>query len=137
MIFWEKYTPVHIHADESVENKEILDSFFATHEEIKAGIIFNSRAHVLGDYFQHQDIDKHFKLIGYDVIESNLSHLNNGYITHLIAQRPEVQGFNCVRALFRHLVLKEKKSNKSIICLLIYLSKRTLSTTITIFKGIN
>ena len=73
-----------------------------------SGIIFNSRAHVLGDYFQHQDIDKHFKLIGYDVIESNLSHLNNGYITHLIAQRPEVQGFNCVRALFRHLVLKEK-----------------------------
>lgn len=106
--FLGKIYPVHIHADESVENKEILDSFFATHEEIKAGIIFNSRAHVLGDYFQHQDIDKHFKLIGYDVIESNLSHLNNGYITHLIAQRPEVQGFNCVRALFRHLVLKEK-----------------------------
>ena len=73
--FLGKIYPVHIHADESVENKEILDSFFATHEEIKAGIIFNSRAHVLGDYFQHQDIDKHFKLIGYDVIESNLSHL--------------------------------------------------------------
>ena len=57
---------------------------------------------------QQQDIDKHVKLIGDDVIEANLSHLNNGYITHRIAQRPEVQVFNCVRALFRHLVLKEK-----------------------------
>ena len=27
---------------------------------------------------------------------------------NVIAQRPEVQGFNCIRALFRHLVLKEK-----------------------------
>lgn len=106
--FQGKIYPVHIHADESKENKDILDSFFATHAEIKAGIIFNSRAHVLGDYFQHPDVDIKFKLIGYDVIDSNIPYLDNGYITHLIAQRPEVQGFNCVRALFRYLVLKEK-----------------------------
>lgn len=103
-----KIYPVHIHADESNNNKEILDSFFASHEDVQAGIIFNSKAHVLGDYFQEQNNNKDFKLIGYDVIESNLAHLNNGYITHLIAQRPEVQGFNCIRALFRHLILKEK-----------------------------
>lgn len=106
--FLGKIFPVHIHADELNENKDILDSFFATHEEIQAGIIFNSRAHVLGDYFQQQDTDKRFRLIGYDVIDSNLNYLNSGHITHLIAQRPEVQGFNCVKALFRHLVLKEK-----------------------------
>lgn len=100
--FLGKIFPVHIHADESKENKDILDSFFATHEEIQAGIIFNSRAHVLGDYFRHRDTDKRFRLIGYDVIDSNLDYLNSGHITHLIAQRPEVQGFNCVRALFRH-----------------------------------
>ena len=31
-----------------------------------------------------------------------------GLITHLIAQRPEVQGYHCIKALFRHLILKEK-----------------------------
>lgn len=103
-----KIYPVHIHADESKENKDILDSFFSTHEDIQAGIIFNSRAHVLGDYFSHLKANRHFKLIGYDVIDSNLRYLNSGHITHLIAQRPEVQGFNCVRALFRDLVLNEK-----------------------------
>lgn len=100
--------PVHIHADEPELNKEILDTFFTTNEKIQAGIIFNSRAHLLGDYFQRRNVDKHFKLIGYDVIDSNIQFLNSGHITHLIAQRPEVQGFNCVRALFRHLILKEK-----------------------------
>lgn len=103
-----KIYPVHIHATEANENKDILDSFFATHEDIKAGIIFNSRAHLLGDYFRKQNTDRQFKLIGYDVIEPNLSYLDSGHITHLIAQRPEVQGFNCIRALFRHLILNEK-----------------------------
>lgn len=100
--------PVQLHADEQAKNKEMLDSFFESHQEVNAGIIFNSRAHLLGEYFNKRTPEKEFRLIGYDVIDSNIHHLNNGYITHLIAQRPEVQGFNCVRALFRHLILKEK-----------------------------
>lgn len=100
--------PVQLHADEQAKNQEMLDNFFESHEELKAGIIFNSRAHLLGEYFKKRMPEKAFKLIGYDVIDSNIHHLNDGHITHLIAQRPEVQGFNCVRALFRHLILKEK-----------------------------
>ena len=76
------------------------------HKEVNAGIIFNSRAHLLGKYFR--DKGEKFRLIGYDVIDPNITCLNDGSITHLIAQRPEVQGFNCIQALFRHLVLKEK-----------------------------
>lgn len=100
--------PVQLHADEPTKNIEVLNNFFSTHEEVRAGIIFNSRAHLLGDYFQTRTSDMGFRLIGYDVIEPNVHHLTHGYITHLIAQRPEVQGFNCVRALFRYLILKEK-----------------------------
>ena len=97
---------VQLHADEPDKNTSILNSFFNEHPEVNAGIIFNSRAHLLGKYFH--DKKEQFKLIGYDVIDPNVACLNEGTITHLIAQRPEVQGFNCIRALFRHLVLQEK-----------------------------
>ena len=97
---------VQLHADEPVENADILKEFTHTHEDVNTGIIFNSRAHLLGKYFK--ETGEAFKLIGYDVIDANIRYLESGHITHLIAQRPEVQGFNCVRALFRHLVLKEK-----------------------------
>ena len=97
---------VQLHADEPEKNISILNTFLEEHKEVNAGIIFNSRAHLLGKYFR--DKGEKFRLIGYDVIDPNITCLNDGSITHLIAQRPEVQGFNCIRALFRHLVLKEK-----------------------------
>lgn len=100
--------PVRIHADDMAENYKVLDNFFQEHPEIRAGIIFNSRSHLLGKYFSQRTGGNPFRLIGYDVIEDNITYLNEGYITHLIAQRPEVQGLNCIKALFRHLVLKEK-----------------------------
>lgn len=97
---------VQLHADEPRENAAILKEFTETHKDVNTGIIFNSRAHLLGKYFK--ETDSNFRLIGYDVIDENIHYLESGQITHLIAQRPEVQGFNSVRALFRHLVLKEK-----------------------------
>lgn len=98
--------PVRIHADNQDENFKILDNFFHDNPNIHAGIIFNSRAHQLGNYFkQHPHLS--FKLMGYDVIEENIRYLNSGHITHLIAQRPEVQGANAIKALFKHLVLHE------------------------------
>lgn len=99
--------PVHIYADDLERNLELLDSFFEQHTNVRAGIIFNSRVHILCDYFAHRQ-QNGFKLIGYDILAQNVNYLNSGIVTHLIAQRPEVQGFNSIRALFRILVLKEE-----------------------------
>lgn len=100
--------PLHFQADDKLSNWNLLTSFFEQHKNVHAGIIFNSRAHLLCEYLQQYEKSDLFKLIGYDVIEANVWHLNNGCITHLIAQRPEVQGLKCIKALFQHLVLKEK-----------------------------
>ncbi|MDL2277055.1 substrate-binding domain-containing protein [Parabacteroides sp. OttesenSCG-928-G07] len=99
---------INIHADNKEENHNILDSFRREYPNVNAGIIFNSRVHLLGEYFSKQNLSQPFKLIGYDVIEENIQYLEKGLITHLIAQRPEVQGVNCIKALFRFLVLGEK-----------------------------
>ncbi|MDD3061465.1 MAG: substrate-binding domain-containing protein [Massilibacteroides sp.] len=99
---------IHIHAEDDVKNKQIVDEFIKKHPEVRMGIIFNSKAHLLGDYLANYPSNKLFKIVGYDAIKANIHYLKNGRITHLIAQRPEVQGLNCIKALFRHLVLKEK-----------------------------
>ena len=99
---------LHVHADDREENTRLLNTFFDKYPQVRIGIIFNSRAHFLGDYLSSERPDYPFKLLGYDVIEPNVRYLENGLITHLIAQRPEVQGYHCIKALFRYLILKEK-----------------------------
>ncbi len=100
--------PVIIHADDTALNNRIMDTFFDAHPLVQAGIIFNSKAHLPGAYFSSRSDKQAFRLIGYDVIGENIRYLKNGPISHLIAQRPEVQGLNCIKALFRYLVLEEK-----------------------------
>lgn len=96
---------VHIYGEKEGDNKELLATFFNKNQKIRAGIIFNSRACLLGEYLEELALINDFKLIGYDVLDANIKYLKNGLITHLIAQRPEVQGVNSLKALFRYLIL--------------------------------
>ncbi|EJX06823.1 sugar-binding transcriptional regulator, LacI family [gut metagenome] len=96
-----------MHTDKRDDNIDRLAKFLDGHNRVKAGVVFNSRAHVLGDYIMQTSASSKFRLLGYDVIDANVRYLKSGLITHLISQRPEVQGYHCVKALFRHLVLKE------------------------------
>ena len=45
--------------------------------------------------------------MGYDLIDKNTELLSEGVITALIAQRPEQQGYNGIKSLCNHLVLKQ------------------------------
>ena len=96
--------PVSISADTPEQNKEILDMYMERKNHPRAGIIFNSRVHLPADYFTKYPREDFF-LIGYDAIEANVDFLRNGIVSHLIAQRPEVQGYNSIKALFYHLIL--------------------------------
>lgn len=74
---------LHVHADDREENTRLLNTFFDKYPQVRIGIIFNSRAHFLGDYLSSERPDYPFKLLGYDVIEPNVRYLENGLITHL------------------------------------------------------
>ncbi len=99
---------LNIQTGDDEKNKAIVNDFIRSHPQINKGILFNSKAYMICNYLSRNDTKKDFKLVGYDAIEENIQQLKDGYITHLIAQRPEVQGVNCIKALFRHLVLNEK-----------------------------
>ena len=96
--------PVRISTETHEHNKKILDLYMEKKDHPHAGIIFNSRVHLLADYFTKYSGGDFF-LIGYDAIEANVNFLRNGVVSHLIAQRPEVQGYNSTKALFFHLML--------------------------------
>lgn len=102
--------PVSISADNPARNEKILNLHLEKNQAgngVRAGIIFNSRVHIPAEYF-YKLKKKDFVLIGYDAIESNIQYLKNGAVSHLIAQRPEVQGYNGIKALFHHLVLNQQ-----------------------------
>ena len=99
--------PVSISAKAPEQNRKILDMYMDRIDRPRAGIIFNSRVHIPAEYFMNYK-EEEFFLIGYDAIEANVNFLKSGVVSHLIAQRPEVQGYNSVKALFYYLALNQE-----------------------------
>ena len=99
--------PVSISAETPEQNKKIIDMHIERKDRPRAGIIFNSRVHLPAEYFSKYKIQDFF-LIGYDAIEANVKFLKNGIVSSLIAQRPEVQGYNSAKAMFYYLTLNHE-----------------------------
>ena len=55
----------------------MLDEFFRSHPNVKNGITFNSKVYIIGEYLQSRG-KKNFNLIGYDLLERNVTCLKEG-----------------------------------------------------------
>lgn len=95
-----------LRAESNDEDNKMLDDFFNTHPTINNGITFNSKVYIVGEYLQKNN-KKSFKLIGYDLLERNVACLKEGTVSFLIAQQPELQGFNGVKSLCDYLIFKK------------------------------
>lgn len=67
--------------------------------------VSNSKAFKIARFLQENNLSLY--LIGYDLIEENLIHLENETIDYLISQKPFDQGYLSVRTLFNSLVLNK------------------------------
>ena len=98
---------LNLHAKRPSEDNIMLDDFFRQHPDVRFGITFNSKAYIIGEYLnQRQHIP--FNLIGYDLLERNITCLKEGSVTFLIAQQPELQGLNGIKTLCDYLILKKE-----------------------------
>lgn len=95
-----------LHAERNDEDNQMLDEFFRSHPQVKNGITFNSKVYIIGEYLHSRGM-KGFNLIGYDLLERNVKSLKEGSVTFLIAQQPELQGSNGIKALCDHLIFKK------------------------------
>ena len=87
-------------------NIDILKQIFADSVNIKAAIVFNSKVYRLARYLDeinHADV----RLIGYDLLEQNVSYLKQDVISYLIAQRPDKQAYLSIRDMCRELIFKQ------------------------------
>ncbi len=96
-----------LHAKRNSEDAQMLNQFFAEHPHVANGITFNSKAYIIGEYLR-QHPEKQFHLMGYDLLQRNVECLRRGEIVFLIAQQPTLQGFNGIKALCDHLILKQE-----------------------------
>lgn len=92
-----------------VEREKQLHSFFTEKAPIAAAVVFNSRVHEIASFLERYKI-KNVRLIGYDLLPENAEYLRKGFVSFLIAQHPEEQGYRGIITLFDYLVLKREVS---------------------------
>lgn len=83
-----------------------LDDLIANTIDLKHIFVTTSQAYDIAKYLEQKGIT-HIKLIGYDLIPSNLHYLNNGAISFLINQNPKGQGYWGIYQLADRLVFKK------------------------------
>lgn len=98
---------LNLHAKRDGEDAQMLDDFFKEHPTLRNGITFNSKAYIIGEYLLARGITD-FNLMGYDLLQRNVECLKKGSIFFLIAQQPTLQGYNGIKTLCDHLILKKE-----------------------------
>lgn len=81
-----------------------LMDVFKSHPDIRAVFATNSRVSSVAQFLA-QTGKKEILLAGYDFLQDNIEHLQQGTIDFLICQKPEEQAYRGVMALYQHLVL--------------------------------
>lgn len=94
-----------------LNNIKIFDSFFKEHPDVNHIVTFNSRAHLIADWLELRDVSGK-KLIGYDMLNANMSALKKNRITTLIAERTDNEAHTAVMTLVNYLVLNQKPAVK-------------------------
>lgn len=102
-----KIAELDLHAMRPAEDEQLLDEFFKSHPTVTCGITFNSKVYIIGEHLKKNKMN-YFNLIGYDLLERNVTCLKEGWTTFLIAQQPEIQGYNGIKSLCDYLILKKE-----------------------------
>jgi LacI family transcriptional regulator len=84
----------------------LLDKFFKEHPDVHHCITLNSKAHIIGEYLLERN-KRDTQIMGYDMVPKNAECLRRGSVSFLIAQHGYQQGYSCVDALVKAIVLKQ------------------------------
>ncbi|GAT62646.1 LacI family DNA-binding transcriptional regulator [Paludibacter jiangxiensis] len=88
-------------------NELLMRRAFDERNNVGAAVIFNSTAYNIAAFLEREKIEN-VTLLGYDALSKNVAYLKQGKIAIIIAQRPEMQTYNGIKALFNSIVLKKE-----------------------------
>lgn len=89
------------------QNVLLIDQLFQEHTNIGGAVVFDTRAYIVSDYLKERKM-KHIKLIGYGTDKKNINDLKEGYISFVISERPEHQGYISVKTILEYLLYNKK-----------------------------
>jgi LacI family transcriptional regulator len=83
-----------------------IDRTFSENPDIGSIFMSGSKSYLIASYLEKKGY-KTINLIGYDLLNKNVSYLRSGMIRFLIGQRPEEQTYKAVKKLFEYLSLNK------------------------------
>jgi LacI family transcriptional regulator len=93
--------------DPSSQNiKTAIEKAFSENPGIRSIFMSGSKSYLIASYLEEKG-NKNINLIGYDLLEKNVTYLKSGIIRFLIGQRPEEQTYKAVKKLFEYLSLNK------------------------------
>lgn len=102
---------VFINPSDSSDVKNVLETYFSEHPDVKLVVMFNSRVYLLGDYFlAHPDSGR--RVVAFDDLDGNFDLLRKGGVTILICQRTEDQAVRSVAALADSVLMHSQPSKR-------------------------
>lgn len=91
---------------------KVIDTIFSENIDLQGIFVTTALSFRVAEYMLKHKKMKKIKVIGYDLTNENIKYLCQDYIDFLIGQRPEIQGYQGIYALYRYVVLKEKVERK-------------------------
>ena len=101
-----------INPEDPAATDDALVAFFKEFPGVRHIAMFNSRIHLIVPFLERHPAD--WRIIGFDNLSANVDALKRGTVSALIAQRPEEQVHQAIRALADRIVfqrLPEKTDN--------------------------
>ena len=84
-----------------------MDSILEKSPNLKGIFVTNSQVYRIAEYIEKKKLEG-IRLIGHDLINTNIKHVKNGTVDFVICQKPEEQGYNAIKTLFEHIILKKE-----------------------------
>ena len=98
-----------IRSTDKEEVTQELAAYYIKNPDTKGVFVTNSKAHLVSEYNRKHNLD--IKVIGFDLVEGNITEIKNGGIDFIISQSPVFQGSHAIRALFDFFVYKRTPLN--------------------------
>ncbi len=80
-----------------------ISEALAANPNIGGIVVFNSRVYMVAEYLKKNDI-RGINLIGCGLIDTNIAYLKEEYITYLLSEHPDLQGYSAVKSILEYLL---------------------------------
>lgn len=100
---------IEINPDDYAKSMGELESIIRESPGVVGGIVLNSRIYELVTLLGKLDknLQNKIKLIGHDAIDRNVRGLKDGRISFILSQRPELQGYDALKAMANYFLFKQ------------------------------